>query len=63
MEGVMGEIQAKDPDSFGSANFDVINLRENGPYKVLKINLLLITKIFRLFKTNTIQSLFVRVGT
>ena len=35
MEGVMGEIQAKDPDSFGSANFDVINLRENGPYKVL----------------------------
>jgi len=34
MEGVMGEIQAKDPDSFGSANFDVINLRENGPYKV-----------------------------
>ena len=35
VEGVMGNIQASDPDAFGSANFDVVNLRADGQYKVI----------------------------
>ena len=35
VEGVMGNIQANDPDADGSANFDVVNLRADGQYKVI----------------------------
>ena len=37
VEGVMGNIQANDPDASGSANFDVVNLRADGQYKVISI--------------------------
>ena len=33
MQGVMGKIQANDPDS--DAHFDVVNLREDGQHKVI----------------------------
>ena len=33
VQGVMGKIQANDPDS--DAHFDVVNLREDGQYKVI----------------------------
>ena len=33
MQGVMGKIQANDPDS--DAHFDVVNMREDGQYKVI----------------------------